>query len=122
MKAEFKFGGPGRRTTRHLPQLLTVVFNSAIAVRYCLAAQRNEKHGFPRTAAMEWRRAAELLTLIPLAANRCWREWERITRLPRRLAGPIVSAAAPNRLPTSDTEVIAAALPVLPSAPLAVAT
>jgi hypothetical protein len=93
-----------------LPQLLTVAFNSSIAVRRCLAAQRNEKQGFPLAAAMEWRRAAELLTMIPLAANRCWREWERIMRLPRRLAGPIDRS-------TSDTKVTAAAVPVLPSAP-----
>jgi hypothetical protein len=63
--------GPARRRGRRVIRSHSRQqrLNSAIAVRYCLAAQRNEKHGFPLTAAMEWRRAAELLTLIPLAAR-----------------------------------------------------
>jgi hypothetical protein len=89
---------------------MAVAFSSAIAVRYCLAAERDEKNGFPLTAAMEWRKAAELLTLVPLAADRCWRKWERIMRLPRRLAGPIDRS-------TSDTKVTGAAVPILPSGP-----
>jgi hypothetical protein len=56
---------------------------------YCSrAARRDERNGFPHTAAMEWRNAAELLTPNTRAVEYCWREWERIMHLPRRLAGP----------------------------------
>ncbi len=59
-------------------------------MRYCLAAQRDEMSGFPFTAAGVWRKAAELLGPITPMSDRCWLEWERIMRLPRHLAGPIV--------------------------------
>jgi len=59
------------------------------ALRYRWAAHRDEKKGFPLTAAMEWREAAALFAPITPLAERCWREWERIMRLPRRLAEPI---------------------------------
>jgi len=51
------------------------------------AARRDERNGFPHTAAMEWRNAAELFALNTRAVEYCWREWERIMHLPRRLAG-----------------------------------
>jgi len=35
-----------------------------LAIRLGLAAQRDEENGRPFTAAMEWRKAAELLTFI----------------------------------------------------------
>jgi len=38
---------------------------------------------------MEWREAADLFAPITPLAERSWREWERIMRLPRRLAEPI---------------------------------
>jgi hypothetical protein len=60
-----------------------------LALRYRQAAQRDENNGFPLTAAMEWRKAAELSSWITLLANHYWREWERIMHLPRRLAEPI---------------------------------
>lgn len=60
-----------------------------LALRYRRAAQRDEKNGLPFTAAMEWRKAAELSSWITLLSNYCWREWERIMHLPRRLAEPI---------------------------------
>jgi hypothetical protein len=66
-----------------------------LALRYRRAAQRDENNGLPFTAAMEWRRAAELSSWITLLANRYWREWERIMHLPRRLAGPIGLAPVP---------------------------
>ena len=59
------------------------------ALHYRWAAQRDEKKGFPLTAAIEWREAAELFAPITPLVERCWREWERIMRLPRRLAEPI---------------------------------
>jgi hypothetical protein len=89
MKTAVKFEGRKRRTDRNLQQLMIVAFSSAIAMRYSLTAQRDEKNGFPFTAAMGWRKAAELLAPITPMSDRCWREWERIMRLPRHLAGPI---------------------------------
>src|SRR6266513_234473 len=59
---------------------------------YWRAAERDEKNGFPFTAATEWQQAAEYFGSIPLISDHCWREWERILRLPRHLAGPIVES------------------------------
>jgi hypothetical protein len=53
------------------------------------AAKREERNGFKYTAAMEWRKAAELFAPNKRAVEYCWREWERIMGLPRQLAGPI---------------------------------
>ena len=53
------------------------------------AAKRDESHGFSHTAAMEWRHAAELFAPNTLASDYCWGQWERIMRLPRRLAQPV---------------------------------
>jgi hypothetical protein len=61
------------------------------AESYCSAADRDQRCGFRYTAAMEWRKAAELLAQVPTLAERCWREWERLMQLPRRLAEPIQS-------------------------------
>ena len=109
METALKLDGRGRRTARHLRPLMVVAFNSAVAARYCLAAERDERNGFPLTAAMEWRKAAELLTPLAMASDRCWREWERIMRLPRRLAGPIgVPDARLYSFPTPGAEAGAA--------------
>jgi len=62
---------------------------SAKAFHYACAAQRDERNGFPYTAAMEWRKAAELFPSKTRAAEYSWRKWERIMLLPRRLAGPV---------------------------------
>ncbi len=59
------------------------------AIHKARAAQRDERNHFPYTSAMEWRNAAELLPPNTFAAEYCWRQWERIMHLPRRLAGPI---------------------------------
>lgn len=64
------------------------LFIPARAIGYGRAAQRDERNGFPYTAAVEWRNAAELFAPHTLAAAYCWRQWERIMRLPRRLAEP----------------------------------
>ena len=58
------------------------------AFHYVWAAYRDELNGFPYTAAMEWREAAALLLPISLTAEYCWRQWERIMRLPRQKAMP----------------------------------
>ena len=58
------------------------------ALHYMCAAKHDEDSGFPYTAAMEWRNAAELFSLQVLGEY-CWRQWERIMHLPRRLAEPI---------------------------------
>lgn len=59
------------------------------ALHYGRAAHRDERDGFTYAAAMEWRHAAELFHSNTLAADYFWRQWERVMRLPRRLAEPI---------------------------------
>jgi hypothetical protein len=49
------------------------------------AARFEEQQGFPFTAAMKWREAAELSADHTDLAERCWSEWERIMGLPRSL-------------------------------------
>lgn len=61
----------------------------AKALHYGCAATRDERNGFSYAAAMEWRKAAELFPANTRAAEYSWRQWERIMRLPRRLAGPV---------------------------------
>jgi hypothetical protein len=63
------------------------------ALRYCDAARRDEVEGFALTAAMEWRKAAEIAAPIPQFADFCWVRWEQIMQLPRRLASPIGDTA-----------------------------
>lgn len=68
------------------------------AFHYACTAQEDERNRFPYAAAMEWRHAAELFGTNTPAADYCWRQWERIMQLPRRLAGPFelkVPAAVP---------------------------
>jgi len=69
----------------------------ARAFHYGCAAERDERKGFPCTAAMKWRKAAELFAWNTRAAEFSWQQWERLMRLPRQLAGPIiVSPATPE--------------------------
>ena len=70
-------------------QLFSMVAAVAKAVHYVRAAQKDARNGFRYTAAMEWQLAAGLFASNTLATEYCWRQWERIMRLPRRLAGPI---------------------------------
>jgi hypothetical protein len=86
-----------------------------IAVRFGLAAQRDEQNGFPLTAAMEWRKAAELSDPIAPLTDRCWREWERIMRLPRRQAGPIGVAPVVQLAPAERCSPMAADLGIEPT-------
>ena len=117
MRAAAKFDYRRRRTARQLQRWMLAAFTS-MAVRYCLAAERDEKNGFPLAAAMEWRKAAKLFGSGTPLADRCWREWERIMRLPRRLAEPIgASEAVPYGSITPEVE----ALPAVALVPLAAA-
>jgi hypothetical protein len=95
-------------------QLFAVAAGWKLALGYYRAAQRDEKNGFPFTAAMEWRQAAELFRFVPMARQCCWGEWERIMHLPRRLAAPILegrvivfqdtTASKRSKLPTAVVE------------------
>jgi hypothetical protein len=67
----------------------TAVVVAARAFHYCCAATRDERNRFPYAAAAEWRQSAELFATGTSAAEYCWRQWERIMQVPRRLAGPI---------------------------------
>jgi hypothetical protein len=68
--------------------LMASISQFATATELHKSARREEKKGFPLTAAMKWRKAAELFNEEFLAES-CWREWERIMRLPRTLAGAL---------------------------------
>ena len=85
---KFVSGGEGRPAWK-VRRLLAAVGIATRAFRYCLAAQLDEKNGFPFTAAMEWQKAAYLFVPIGPFADLCWRQWERIVRLPRHMAAPI---------------------------------
>jgi hypothetical protein len=78
-------GFPGWKVRR----LLVLAGTATLAFRYCLAAQWDEKNRFPFTAAMEWQKAAYLFAPFDPFADLCWRQWERIVRLPRQMAEPI---------------------------------
>ena len=80
----------GRTGTK--PRDLELRWNVAKAFHCSREAQREERHGFKYTAAMKWRSAAELFAPDARAVEYCWREWERIMQLPRRLAGPAFDA------------------------------
>ena len=74
--------GPFRR-------LIATAADSLHGLGYWFAAEKDEKDGFPLTAAWEWQRAAECLSWTSTLADRCWRQWERIVHLPRQLSAPI---------------------------------
>lgn len=74
------------------PRDFVLQWNLAKAFHCSRDAQREERHGFKYTAAMKWRSAAELFAPDTRAVEYCWCEWERIMRLPRRLAGPVCAA------------------------------
>ena len=78
------------------PQCAEISTGPEEAIDYCRAAQRDERNGYELTAAMEWQKAADLMNSIS-AADFCWRQWERIMCLPRRLAQPI-----PEHPPLTD--------------------
>ena len=69
-------------------------WNRAKALDCRRNAQREERNGFKYAAAMKWRSAAELFAPDARAVEYCWREWERIMQLPRRLAGTVGAVPA----------------------------
>jgi hypothetical protein len=69
-------------------RLMANISQFANATELHKSARREEKHGYPLTAAANWRRAAELFKDEFLAES-CWCEWERIMKLPRKLARSI---------------------------------
>ena len=85
----------------------------AKAVHYVCAAHKDDRNGFPNTAAMEWHKAAELFAANTLAAEYCWRQWERVMHLPRRLAGPLgvsQAAAFPSPVASASRSAMAPAI------------
>ena len=93
MRHVFQFG---RRTGQppRFQHLLVAATTLTVALRYCRMAQRDEENGFPCTAAMEWRKAAELCGPFVRVADHCWHRWERIMGMPRRWAMPIADVPA----------------------------
>jgi hypothetical protein len=79
---------PGSPETKSRDLGLPRTPSLAKAFRCCRDAQREERNGFKYTAAMKWRSATELFASDARAVEYCWREWERIMQLPRRLAEP----------------------------------
>ena len=61
----------------------------AKAFHYGRAARRDERKGLPYTAAMEWRKAAELCARQARAAGYLWRQWEQ-PYCSRSAIGPVV--------------------------------
>lgn len=100
---------------RHNPAITAIgawwlsnVIVAAKAFYYSLAAVRDERNGFPYTAAMEWRQAADLFAPSTRVAEYFWRQWERIMHLPPRLAGPIgISCQPASSLPSASTSAFA---------------
>ena len=90
MNSIHKLDAHSRIKARYLLRLIMGAFRSGVAMRYCLAAQWNERNGSPFAAALQWRKAAEVVGAVAPMADWCWIEWERIMQLPRHLAGPIV--------------------------------
>lgn len=81
-------------------------------LHYVRVAQRDERDGYPYTAAMEWRKAAEAFVAYTSMAEYCWRRWERIMRLPRQLAGPLLVT---RTVPDSSSSHNSHFLPAVPS-------
>jgi hypothetical protein len=102
MKRIVKLGGKVIPTALWM-QLMTALSGLLLAIAYSRAAQRDEKNGYAFTAALEWRKAAELMSPIPALADRCWTQWERVMHLPRRLAQPI---PAPAQMPAGASSLV----------------
>jgi hypothetical protein len=86
MKLEVQFGSALRLVEPPASdQPAQAEANMAQAQLLSEGARFEEQQGFPFTAAMKWREAAELLGDRADLAERCWSEWERIMGLPRSL-------------------------------------
>jgi hypothetical protein len=89
------------------------LFLPAKSVHYVCAAQRDERNGFPYTAAMEWRYAAELMGTNTSLGEYCLWQWERIMNL---------SSASIRFSPHADSlEQSSATRPTMNEIPLATA-
>ncbi len=95
MKRSLHFGWRARQPGR-VRRLVAITSGLAVGFAYCRAAHRDEERGYPFTAALEWRRAAELFTSFTPLCSHCWQEWERIMHLPRRLAAPVPAEGSRN--------------------------
>jgi hypothetical protein len=71
-------------------QTRAIAVNRIRGWAYCRAAEDDERNGSPFTAASEWHRAAHCFDSESVIADRCWREWERIMRIPRALANSVI--------------------------------
>jgi hypothetical protein len=91
--AVISYGAKAARPVRRFRRLPEMAAGLKRGVGCWRAAERDEKNGFPFTAAMEWRKAADLFSPTPRVSDRCWQEWERIMHLPRCFARPIVEPA-----------------------------
>jgi hypothetical protein len=70
--------------------LLASLSRFVTATQHRRMARRSEAEGCPYTAAMQWRKAAALFDPDEGFQDRCWQEWERIMRVPRRLSAAIL--------------------------------
>jgi hypothetical protein len=112
MKRRVKLGTSAMAAVAWI-RLLAAIAAPVEAIACCRDAQHDERNGFEFTAAMEWRNAAQHLEGIPWAPEFCWTQWERIMRLPRRLANPIVDDTSAPFLAERHAEVrgLLAAIP-----------
>jgi hypothetical protein len=110
--AAISYGAKAAQALWRFRRLAEITAGLKLGVGYWRAAERDEKNGFPFTAAMEWRKAAELFSPIPHVSDRCWQEWERIMHLPRHFARPLVESAEvrPQYSLTYDSHKIAKAV------------
>lgn len=92
---------------------LSRITGPLLAMRLRRRARKDEKDGFLFTAAMEWRMAAELCAPNRILAGWCWREWERIMHLPRRMAAPARKASIVGLEAGRHTSTIDRAQPVV---------
>jgi hypothetical protein len=90
----------GTEFTGRTPRDMVLPWRPNLAKAYhCTRdARREERNGFPYTAALKWRDAAELFAPDTRAVEYCWCEWERIMQLPQRLAGPAFATPTIARL------------------------
>jgi hypothetical protein len=88
----------GLTGTKPMDPVLQLTPNLGKAFHCSRAAQKEELNGFKYTAAMKWRNAAELFAPDTRAVEYCWRQWERIMQLPRRLAGPACAVPMISRV------------------------
>jgi hypothetical protein len=105
--ATISYGTKAAQLVWRVRRFLEIAAGLKLGVEYWRAAERDEKNGFPFTAALEWRKAAELFGPIPQLSDRCWREWERLVHLPRRFARTNVeSVVRTHRSLTPDSQKI----------------